>query len=203
MMSGEWLRDHTHWLIDPIARMINLIGISPNVLTVLGLTANAAVGLVIARGHFRLAGVLAILASLFDAFDGALARASGQTSSFGAFLDSTLDRFSEAVVYLGLLLYYAQQDRRTEVVLIYVTIVGSLMVSYTRARAEGLGLQCKVGLLTRAERICLLIIGLIVGIMPWVLWVLAVLTNVTVVQRVVHVWRLAEGMKPKTTVGLE
>lgn len=201
-MSG-WLRDHTQWLVDPIARMISLIGISPNMLTALGLTANAAVGLVIARGHFRLAGVLAILASLFDAFDGALARASGQTSSFGAFLDSTLDRFSEAVVYLGLLLYYAQQDRRTEVVLIYVTIVGSLMVSYARARAEGLGLQCKVGLLTRAERICLLIMGLIVGIMPWVLWVLAVLTNVTVVQRVVHVWRLTQGRKPKRTVGLE
>lgn len=201
-MFSEWLRDHTHWLVNPIARMINLVGISPNLLTVMGLTVNAVVGVVIARGYFRWAGVVVILASLFDAFDGALARASGQTSSFGAFLDSTLDRFSEAVVYLGLLLYYAGHGRRMEVVLIYVTIVGSLMVSYARARAEGLGLQCKVGLLTRAERIGLLIVGLILGIIPWVLWVLAVLTNVTVVQRVVHVWRLTQEVGPRTTADL-
>ncbi len=203
MMFGEWLRDHTHWLVNPIARMISSVGISPNLLTMMGLTANAAVGVVIARGHFRWAGVVVILASLFDAFDGALARVSGQTSSFGAFLDSTLDRFSEAVVYLGLLLYYTQHGRRTEVVLTYVTIVGSLMVSYARARAEGLGLQCKVGLLTRAERICLLIVGLILGIIPWVLWVLAILTNVTVIQRVVHVWRLTQRAGPRTSADLK
>jgi len=195
MTFSEWLRDHTRWLVDPVAGLISRLGIAPNLLTLLGLMANAAVGLVIVRGQLPLAGVLAILASLFDAFDGALARASGQTSPFGAFLDSTLDRFSEAVIYLGLLLYYAQHGRRTEVVLVYVTIIGSLMVSYAQARAEGLGLQCQVGLLTRAERICLLIVGLIAGIMSWVLWVLAVLTNVTVVQRVVHVWRLTQRMQ--------
>jgi CDP-diacylglycerol--glycerol-3-phosphate 3-phosphatidyltransferase len=203
MTFSEWLRDHTHWLVDPIAGLISCLGISPNILTLLGLMANAVVGLAIVRGQLRLAGVLAILASLFDAFDGALARASDQTSPFGAFLDSTLDRFSEAVVYLGLLLYYAQRGRQTEVVLVYVTVVGSLMVSYARARAEGLGLRCQVGLLTRAERVCLLVVGLIVGIMPLVLWVLAVLTNVTVAQRVAHVWRLTQGGEPKTTAGTE
>jgi len=202
-MFGEWLRSHTRWLVDPIARAISRLGISPNWMTMLGLVANVAVALLIARGYLRVGGVLTILASLFDAFDGALARLSGQTSSFGAFLDSTLDRFSEAVVYLGLLLYYAQQGRRMEVILIYGTIVGSLMVSYTRARAEGLGLQCRVGLLTRAERVCLLIIGLIAGIMPWMLWPLAVLTNVTVVQRVVYVWHLTRRMEQKAPVGLE
>ena len=202
-MFGEWLRSHTRWLVDPIARAISRLGISPNWMTMLGLVANVAVALLIARGYLRVGGVLTILASLFDAFDGALARLSGQTSSFGAFLDSTLDRFSEAVVYLGLLLYYAQQGRRMEVILIYGTIVGSLMVSYTRARAEGLGLQCRVGLLTRAERVCLLIIGLIAGIMPWMLWPLAVLTNVTVVQRVVYVWRITRTIEQKAPVGLE
>lgn len=199
-MLSEWLRRHTHWLVDPIARAISRLGISPNWMTVLGLVANVVVALLIARGYLRVGGVLTILASLFDAFDGALARHSGQTTSFGAFLDSTLDRFSEAVVYLGLLLYYAQQGRRIEMILIYATIVGSLMVSYVRARAEGLGLQCKVGLLTRAERICLLIIGLIAGIMPWMLWALAVLTNVTVIQRVVYVWHLTRRMEQKAPV---
>lgn len=202
-MLGEWLRSHTRWLIDPLARAISRLGISPNWMTVLGLVANVAVALLIARGHLRIGGVLTALASLFDAFDGALARVSGQTSPFGAFLDSTLDRVSEAVVYLGLLLYYAHQSRRMEIVLIYATIVGSLMVSYARARAEGLGLQCKVGLLTRTERVCLLIIGLIAGIMPWMLWALAVLANVTVIQRVVYVWRLTRRMEQKAPVGLE
>jgi len=189
-MFSEWLRRHTHWLVDPIARAISRLGIPPNWMTVLGLIANVAVALLVARGHLRVGGLLIILASLFDAFDGAVARVSGRTSSFGAFLDSTLDRFSEAVIYLGLLLYYLRQGQQMETILVYATIVGSLMVSYARARAEGLGLQCKVGLLTRAERIFLLVIGLVAGIMPWILWVLVVLTNVTVIQRMFHVWRL-------------
>lgn len=202
-MFSEWLRRHTHWLVDPIARMISHLGISPNWMTVLGLVANVIVALLVVRGYLRVGGLLTILASLFDAFDGALARVSGQTTSFGAFLDSTLDRLSEAVVYLGLLLYYAQQSRRMEMILIYATIVGSLMVSYARARAEGLGLQCKVGLLTRAERVCLLVVGLVAGIMPWMLWALAVLTHVTVAQRVVYVWHLTRRMEQKASVGLE
>jgi len=202
-MFGEWLRSHTYWLVNPIARAIGRLGIPPNWMTVLGLVANLVVALLIMRGHLRIGGLLTILASLFDAFDGALARVSGQTTSFGAFLDSTLDRFCEAAVYLGLLLYYAQQGRRTEIILIYATIVGSLMVSYARARAEGLGLQCTVGLLTRPERVCLFAIGLLAGIMPWMLWALAVLTNVTVAQRVVYVWCLTRNMEQKAPVGLE
>ncbi|MEA3345228.1 MAG: CDP-alcohol phosphatidyltransferase family protein [Chloroflexota bacterium] len=189
-MISEWLRDHTYPLINPIARQISRLGISPNWITGLGLMANVVVALLIMRGYLRLGGALTLLASLFDTFDGALARASGRASSFGAFLDSILDRFSEAVLYLGLLLHYAQGGQHMEVTLIYATIVGSLMVSYVRARAEGLGLQCKVGLLTRAERMGLLVVGLLAGIMPWMLWALAVLTHVTAAQRVYHVWRL-------------
>jgi len=202
-MFGEWLRSHTYWLVNPIARAIARLGIPPNWITALGLVANLVVALLIVRGHLRIGGVVTILASLFDAFDGALARVSGQATSFGAFLDSTLDRFSEAVIYLGLLLYYAQQARRTEMILIYATVVGSLMVSYARARAEGLGLQCTVGLLTRAERICLLTVGLLAGIMPWMLWALAVLTNVTVAQRVIYVWHLTRSVEQKAPVVLE
>lgn len=195
MIPDDWLRDRTKWLVNPIARAIGRSGISPNLLTSLGLAVNTAAALLVLRGHFRSGGFLTLLASLFDAFDGALARSSGRSSPFGAFLDSTLDRFSEAVVYLGLLLYYAQGGRRVELALVYITVVGSLMVSYTRARAEGLGLQCKVGLLTRTERVCLLVAGLILGIMPWMLWVLAALTNVTVVQRMIHVWRSTQELE--------
>ena len=202
-MFGEWLRDHTHWVVEPIARALRRLGISPNSITVLGLASNVVVAVFVARGYLRLGGILAILANLLDAFDGALARVSGRTSSFGAFLDSTLDRFSEAVVYLGLLIYFGLRGGRMEIILIYATVVGSLMVSYTRARAEGLGLECKVGLLTRAERVCLLIIGLVAGVVPWVLWILAVLTNLTVVQRIVHVRRLTQRIERDARVGVE
>ena len=191
-MLDEWLRQHTHWLVDPIVRAVGRAGIPPNWITVSGLVANVAVAILIAQGHLRIGGVLTAAASVLDALDGTLARVSGQTSPFGAFLDSTLDRFSEAVIYLGLLFHYAQQGQQTEMILIYATVVGSLMVSYTRARAEGLGLQCKVGLLTRAERVGLLAIGLTAVVMPWMLWLLAVLTNVTVAQRVTHVWLLTQ-----------
>jgi CDP-diacylglycerol--glycerol-3-phosphate 3-phosphatidyltransferase len=189
MIPDEWLRDRTRWLVNPTARAISRAGVSPNLLTTLGLAVNVVAALLVSQGHFGSGGLVALVASLFDALDGALARSSGKGSPFGAFLDSTLDRFSEAVVYLGLLLHYAQDGHQMELALVYVTVVGSLMVSYARARAEGLGLQCKVGLLTRPERVCLLVAGLVLGIMPWMLWVLAVLTNVTVVQRMVHVWR--------------
>lgn len=202
-MFGEWLRSHTYWLVNPIARALGRLRIPPNWMTALGLVVNLIVALLIVRGHLRMGGALTILAGLFDAFDGALARVSGQITSFGAFLDSTLDRLSEAVVYLGLLLYYAQQGRRIEMILIYATIVGSLMVSYARARAEGLGLQCRVGLLARPERVFLLIVGLLAGIMPWMLWVLAILANLTVVQRVVYVWRLTQSLEQRASAGPE
>ena len=202
-MLSEWLRDHTVWLVDPAAKAIGRLGISPNWITLLGLIANAAVALLIARGYLRIGGALTLVVSLFDTLDGALARALGQVNSFGAFLDSTLDRLSEAVVYLGLLLYYAQLGQRQEMVLIYAAIVGSLMVSYARARAEGLGLQCKVGILTRAERVGLLTIGLMAGIMPWMLWALVILTNVTVAQRVFHVWRATRRVEQQAAAGVE
>lgn len=199
-MLGDWLRRHTVWVVNPIAAVISRWGVPPNWLTVVGLVANVVVAMLIARANLTAAGVLAIVASLFDAFDGALARVSGQTTPFGAFLDSTLDRFSEAAIYLGLLLYYADRNQQLQIILIYATIVGSLMVSYARARAEGLGLKCEVGLLTRAERMFLLIAGLTTGVMSWMLWPLALLTNVTVIQRVTHVWRLTHTLDQSATL---
>jgi CDP-diacylglycerol--glycerol-3-phosphate 3-phosphatidyltransferase len=132
-------------------------------------------------------------AAAFDALDGTLARMTGRTSRFGAFLDSTLDRFSEAVIFLGLFVYFVEQGAQTELILIYATIVGSLMVSYARARAEGIGVALKDGLLTRFERVGLLIIGMIFSQLLIVLWMLAIFTNFTAIQRMWLVWRITGG----------
>lgn len=176
--------------LEPIAQLISRTGISPNVVTLLGAVFNLGVAWVLAQGYLRIGGVLVPLVSLLDALDGTLARLTGKRSRFGAFLDSILDRFSEAILYLGLLIFYTRLGSRQEIILIYATIVGSLMVSYARARAEGLGLDCKVGLLTRLERIVILTAALLLAQMSIALWVLAILTNFTALQRIYHVWRI-------------
>jgi len=139
-------------------------------------------------------GALVLVAGLFDMLDGALARLSHRTTRFGAFLDSTLEvRYAEAVLMLGLLVPYLARPGSAEPLLIYAVLVGSLMVSYARARAEGLGLRCEVGWAPRPERIFLLALGLIVDQVLPVLIILAVITNFTAVQRIVHVWRQTRG----------
>jgi CDP-diacylglycerol--glycerol-3-phosphate 3-phosphatidyltransferase len=187
------LTDHARkWgrvIIEPIARTLARLGIPPNVVTVIGFILSIGVGVVLALGYIRWGGVCIILAAVFDALDGTLARIVGRTSRFGAFLDSTMDRFSEAVILLGLLVWYTRLGAGQEILLIYATIVGSTMVSYTRARAEGLGLDCKVGILTRMERTIVLTAGLLFNQVRIALWVMAILTNFTALQRMVHVWR--------------
>jgi len=183
----------------PIAALLAKTGISPNALTVFGFFATLAVAWVLSTGRFFLGGFLVLLAGSLDFLDGALARATGRSTKFGAFLDSTLDRFSDAALFLGLLAYYASQGSHyTEIVLIGAALTGSLATSYTRARAEGLGLKDEVGFFTRTERIILLAIGLIVGhwhsyAMVVVLWIIAVLSNLTALQRIYHVWRQTGG----------
>jgi len=180
-------------ILEPLARLIGRTGVSPNVVTLMGVVLNLGVAWVLARGYMRLGGLLVPLVALFDALDGTLARLTGRRSRFGAFLDSTMDRFSEAILYLGLLSFYTRHGARQEILLIYATIVGSLMVSYARARAEGLGLQCRVGLLTRLERVIVLTVALILDQMSIALWVLAILTNFTALQRMYYVWRATHG----------
>ena len=175
----------TNYLVRPLARA----GISPNILTLIGFLAMLAVASVLAGGHERLGGLLIIPVALLDALDGALARSTGKTTVFGAFFDSTLDRFAEIALYLGLL--YLYRDNPVAVLLVYLAITGSLMVSYTRARAEGLGLECKVGWFTRLERLATLVVGLVLERTVVALLVLAVFSNLTAVQRLWHVWRTA------------
>jgi CDP-diacylglycerol--glycerol-3-phosphate 3-phosphatidyltransferase len=167
------------------------------------LLLQAGVAVVIALGYLPLAGVLLIFTSIFDAFDGTLARMTGKSSKFGAFFDATIDRYAEALVLFGLLVYFSgQPDSRTEILLIFASVVGSLLVSYTRAKAESLGIACTEGILTRAERVALLVIGLVLAnwqpiaalppVLTIVLWLLAILSNVTAVQRVFAVRKTAQ-----------
>ncbi len=181
------LRERTRGLLEFVVRPLARGGVSPNVLTVVGFLAMVGVAGVLALGYERLGGLLIVAVGLFDALDGALARSTGKATTFGAFFDSTLDRFAEIAIYLGLL--YLYRGETAVVLLVYLAITGSLMVSYTRARAEGLGLECKVGLFTRLERLATLVIGLVLEQTVLALLVLAVLSNLTAVQRMWHVWR--------------
>jgi CDP-diacylglycerol--glycerol-3-phosphate 3-phosphatidyltransferase len=177
------------------AEFLGRLGFTPNALTVIGSALTASVGLLIAQGWFVTAGVCLFLFSVTDTLDGALARATNRVSSFGAFLDSVCDRYAEAAVFCGLVWWYQSTGNSVGVVLAYVAVVGSLMVSYARARAEGIGLQAAdIGWFQRPERIVVLGLGLLAAsfapaALLLVLAALAVLTTVTVLQRVVHVWR--------------
>jgi len=176
-------------------------GMTANMATVVGLLLNAGVAAVIASGHPRIGGVLLLVASAFDMVDGAIARATGTVSRFGGFFDATLDRYSEFVVYLGLLVWLNQtQDDHIGSVLILIAASGALLISYARARAEAVGYSASVGLVARPERVVLLALCLIINQPLWALWALAIATHVTALTRIVHVWRLANAeTKPGTT----
>lgn len=192
-MLTEWIRRSTKWFIVPIATALGKLGISPNVLTVAGFLLNIGVAYVLATGHLRLGGGLVLAVALFDALDGTLAREMRQASRFGAFLDSVMDRLSEATVYAGLLVYYMSNGMAKEVFLIYAGIIGSLLVSYARARAEGVGVECKIGLFTRVERVAVLVAGLLLNQTQIALWALAILANFTAFQRIYYVWWKTRG----------
>jgi len=192
-MFSDIARKYSRSFLEPLARFISTTGVSPNVITIAGFILMVGVAFVLAQGHFLLGGILITGVAIFDAVDGTLARMMGRTSRFGAFLDSTLDRFSEAVIFLGLFVYYINQDGQLELILIYATVVGSLMVSYARARAEGIGVPLKDGLFTRFERVFLLVVGLIFNWLTPVLWLLAIFSNLTAFQRMYLVWRITGG----------
>lgn len=176
-------------IIEPVARFFGTLGLTPNALTWLGFFLTLAVSPVLAAGPLPLAGGLLILTLGFDALDGALARLTGATTRFGAFLDSTLDRWAEVVLYGALIWRFLQADDDRGVMLAAAALATSLLVSYTRARAEGVNLQCKEGLLTRFERLVILILGLIFSQPIWALWIIAILAGFTAFQRIWVTWR--------------
>jgi len=180
-------RNLAYRITGPVVRILSKSGITPNALTFINLALNIIAAYVIAAGYFLLGGVLVLVAGLFDLLDGALARFIEQTTKFGAILDSVVDRISEAAILCGLLIWYIpQEEAGLEIVLIFVVLIGSFLISYIRARAEGLGWQCQVGLFTRAERVIVLAIGLLTNQIFIALCVLVVFVFITVVQRLAY-----------------
>jgi phosphatidylglycerophosphate synthase len=172
-----------------LVRPLSLSRIHPNVLTFIGLLVNGAAAALLASGRFIAAGIVIMGAGLFDMMDGRVARQTNRVTRFGGFLDSVLDRYSDLVLLMGLLVYYASINRYFYVVLTAVVMTGSVMVSYTRARAECTIDRCRVGFMERPERVVLLIIGAFFDRMAPVLWVIAVLSNVTVISRLIYTWQ--------------
>lgn len=197
-------RSAPKWVTEPVVRPLAKLGVTPNMLTVVGVVGNAAAGVLCSEGEFLWAGILVLLSSALDMFDGALARATGQATPFGSAFDATMDRVSEAAVFFGLLVWESDKagSARTEELLIFVAIVSSILVSYVRARAEILGLKMKEGAFTRFERVAIMGIGLIAqdisgeNVITPVLWVLAVLASFTALQRLAIVWMKTRDLPP-------
>jgi len=177
---------------EPGVRALHFLKLSPNAVTLLGLVLTLGVTYLAARGAFLYAGLLFLVASALDMLDGALARLTGKVTRFGAALDSVTDRLSEALLLLGLVLFYLDQGNDTGVILAFVAVVASYMVSYLRSRGEGLGIVMKeTGLGTRTERVIVMVVGLLTGWVLAALWVVAVLSVLTSGQRLYHLWRMA------------
>lgn len=176
-------------IIRLIVRGLALSRINPNVLTFLGLVINMVAATYLAFGDFRTAGFVIIFAGLFDMVDGRVARATNQVTRFGGFFDSVLDRYSDIALLVGLLVYYGSINRSSYVVLTAIVMAASVMISYTRSRAENIIPTCKVGFLERPERVVLFIIGALFDRMAPVLWIIAVLGNLTVIHRMVFTYR--------------
>jgi CDP-diacylglycerol---glycerol-3-phosphate 3-phosphatidyltransferase len=176
-------------IADPVARSLLGARIRPNQLTVLGLCCSALSALAFAADRQRLAGLLLGLAGILDILDGALARASGQVSPFGAFLDSVLDRYSDLLVLAGIAFLFMRFGRAVDVVATLAAVIGTVMVSYTRARAESVGVDCKVGFMERGERLLALIAGALFDLLVPAVWVVAAGANVTAAHRIFHTWR--------------
>ena len=183
-MIADLARTCGRRLIEPIARFLGRLGLTPNAITILGFLLTVAVAGVLASGRLRLAGLLLIITLGADALDGTLARLTGAVTRFGGFLDSTLDRWAEAALYGALVWHFLRVDQDTAVLLAVAAMAASLLVSYTRARAEGAGLQCKEGLFTRFERLALLIAGLLFDLIVPALWIIAILAGLTAIQRI-------------------
>jgi CDP-diacylglycerol--glycerol-3-phosphate 3-phosphatidyltransferase len=187
----DMLRVRFKDVLDPVAALLNRLGVTPNMLTFTGLVGNMVAAIFLSQGQFLIGGLFVLLAGPLDALDGALARLRGEPSLFGGFIDSVIDRYSELFIFAGLILHYGQQDELLWVAVVYAAAAGSQLVSYTRARAEGVGLSAKCGLLTRAERFIILIPSLIFNFVEIGVTLIAVFANFTALQRIFHVHKQA------------
>jgi CDP-diacylglycerol---glycerol-3-phosphate 3-phosphatidyltransferase len=184
-----WIGEGGGWLLRHVVSGLAATGLTPNMFTFLGLAVNAFAAACFAMGKFREAAAMLFLAGFLDMADGQVARRVGRVTAFGAFLDSTLDRYSDLALYLGLVVYYTMIGRSFYMMLAAVAMASSFMVSYSRARAESLIPSCKVGFMERPERLVLLIMGGVFNRMAPVLWVIAAISSLTVIHRVVYTWQ--------------
>lgn len=187
----DYLRLWFKWVLDPLARLFLMLGLTPNMVTMLGLLGNAVGAYFLARGELLTGGILIAVMTPVDALDGTMARLRGEAGDWGAYVDSVSDRYSELIIYGGLLYHFLTIGDVTGGILTFGAAAGSVLVSYVRARAEGLGYEAKVGLLTRAERYIVLAPSLVFNFVYIGLGVLAVFANITAVQRVWYVRKLA------------
>jgi CDP-diacylglycerol---glycerol-3-phosphate 3-phosphatidyltransferase len=196
----DWVKEAARAMLAPVVRLAQALRLTPNTITVIGLLLTVVAAALIGAGWLLVGAAVLTIGSLLDAVDGALARAQGGGTAFGSFLDSTLDRASEAIVYTGIAAWFlaSLDDPTWPVLAALVAMAGSFMVSYARARAEGIGLTASVGLAPRTERLVLVIVGIALaglGFVPALIAILglvAALTVATVLQRIWHVWRLSQ-----------
>ena len=192
-----WLKNAYLWALSPLIALFQRYNLDPNLFTLLSLLISVISALLLAAGNLRLGGVFILVSGTFDIFDGAVARATHRATKFGALFDSSLDRYAELVVFFGIAAYYFHQgyDYRSVIFfIIALATIGSLMVSYIRARAEGLGFECKIGMMQRPERIVLLGFGAIFhpNVLAVFLALIAFLANITAVQRLHHIWKASK-----------
>lgn len=185
----HWIGEGGGWLLRRVVSVLAATGLTPNTFTFLGLFVNSVGAALFAMGRFRDAATVLFIAGFLDMADGQVARRVGRVTAFGAFLDSTLDRYSDLALYMGLVVYYTLAGRPFYMALAAVAMASSFMVSYSRARAESLIPSCKVGFMERPERLVLLILGGLFNRMAQVLWVIATVSTITVIHRVYYTWR--------------
>ncbi len=189
MTFTDLMRSRFKGILDRLAGFLNHLGLMPNTVTIIGLIGNTIGAYFLARGEMTIGGIFILLMGPVDALDGSMARLRGEPSEFGAFVDSVTDRYSELVIFGALLLYYSLQGEWLPALLAYLAAAGAVLVSYTRARAQSLGFETKVGILTRFERYLVLAPCLVFNIPLVALWILAVLGNLTAIQRIYDVRR--------------
>jgi len=187
----DLLRLWFKWVLDPLGKFFNALGLTPNMMTMLGMIGNTVGAYYLARGELVTGGLFVVLMTPIDALDGTMARLRGESSDFGAFVDSVSDRYSELIIYGGLLYHFLTLGEPLGGLLVFGAAAGSVLVSYVKARAEGLGFQAKVGLLTRVERYLVLAPSLVFQQLYIGLTIIAVLANITALQRIWYVRRQA------------
>jgi CDP-diacylglycerol--glycerol-3-phosphate 3-phosphatidyltransferase len=192
-MLGRY-KEHVARVADPVARVLIAARVRPNQLTVLGLFSSGVAATAFAFDLPRWGGLWLVLAGAFDILDGSLARVSGQESPFGAFLDSVLDRYSDMLVLAGIVFLFVRVGRLTEGIAALAALIGTVMVSYTRARAESVGVECRVGLMERGERLLTLIAGALFDLLVPAVWIVALGANLTAIHRILYTRRATRGI---------